>query len=475
MRIYFMGICGTAMGNAALLLKEQGHEVFGCDSAVYPPMSNVLISAGIEILDGFDCDRLAALQPDKVVVGNSISRGNPEVEWLLDQSLIPFVSLPALFNDLVLPNRCPIVVAGTHGKTTTSTLTAYLLKEAGSDPGWLIGGIPNDLPSGSALGKDKPFVIEGDEYDSAFFDKRSKFIHYRPQVAVVNNLEFDHADIFRDLADVQRSFEHFLRIVPASGYILVNGDDVNIAALLPIPWSQVIRVGVGEENDLKIKNFKDAPSGSSFELIWEGKTWAHVNWPMHGLFNARNAAMASLSAALVSKCASPLEFGLSSLEAFRGVRRRQDVLYKDDNSVVLEDFAHHPTAVAAAIEALRASYPDRRMTVCFEPRSNTASSSHFQEAFSMAFNKADSVYFGAVHRAEHKRREDRLDTHLLASVLQAKEVSAQAFDTNSALKMHLIDGLYSEHKELFVFFSNGSFDGIPEAISRHLKQARKPI
>ena len=237
MRIYFMGICGTAMGNAALLVKEQGHEVLGCDAAVYPPMSDVLADAGIEVLDGFDAARLAGLEPDQVVVGNAMSRGNPEVEWLLDQSEITFISLPELFHDTVLPKRYPVVITGTHGKTTTSTITAYLLERSGAKPGWLIGGVPHDLPGGAKLGEGKAFVIEGDEYDSAFFDKRSKFIHYRPQIAILNNLEFDHADIFRDLEDVQRSFRHFLRVMPASGYALVNGDDPNIAALLPAPWT----------------------------------------------------------------------------------------------------------------------------------------------------------------------------------------------------------------------------------------------
>ena len=234
MRIYFMGICGTAMGNAALLVKEQGHEVLGCDAAVYPPMSDVLADAGIEVLDGFDAARLAGLEPDQVVVGNAMSRGNPEVEWLLDQSEITFISLPELFHDTVLPKRCPVVITGTHGKTTTSTITAYLLERSGAKPGWLIGGVPHDLPGGAKLGEGKAFVIEGDEYDSAFFDKRSKFIHYRPQIAILNNLEFDHADIFRDLEDVQRSFRHFLRVIPASGYALVNGDDPNILSLIHI-------------------------------------------------------------------------------------------------------------------------------------------------------------------------------------------------------------------------------------------------
>lgn len=461
MRIYFMGICGTAMGNAALLVKEQGHEVFGCDAGVYPPMSDVLADAGIDVLEGFDADRLAALQPDQVVVGNAMSRGNPEVEWLLDQSEVSFISLPALFHDTVLLNRCPVVITGTHGKTTTSTLTAYLLESAGAKPGWLIGGVPNDLSGGAKLGEGRPFVIEGDEYDSAFFDKRSKFIHYRPQVAVLNNLEFDHADIFRDLEDVQRTFRHFLRIIPASGYALVNGDDAHIAALLPAPWTQVIRVGTSEGNDLIIRNFKDAPEGAQFDLVWKGTIWAHVQWPMHGLFNARNAAMASLAAALASACAGPCEFDLSALANFQGVRRRQDVRYSDRNWVVLEDFAHHPTAVAGAIEALRAAYPTQRMTVCFEPRSNTAATSRFQAEFQVAFSMADRVYFGAVHRADRLRPEERLNTVAMANALP----QASAFDQNEALFAELKANVSAEDGGLIVFFTNGSFDGLPNKVA----------
>ncbi|MEC8209463.1 MAG: Mur ligase family protein, partial [Verrucomicrobiota bacterium] len=345
MRIYFMGICGTAMGNAALLVKEKGHEVLGCDAAIYPPMSDVLADAGIEVLDGFDAARLASLKPDQVVVGNAMSRGNPEVEWLLDQSETSFISLPELFHDTVLPKRCPVVITGTHGKTTTSTITAYLLEYSGAKPGWLIGGVPNNLPSGAKLGEGKVFVIEGDEYDSAFFDKRSKFIHYRPQIAILNNIEFDHADIFRDIEDVQRSFRHFLRVMPASGYALVNGDDDNIAALLPAPWTQVIRVGLGMDNDLLITNFEDGSEGAQFDLVWKGEHWAHVVWPLNGLFNARNAAMAALSAALATDHQNPLGFDISTLADFQGVRRRQDVLYSDDRWTIVEDFAHHPTAV----------------------------------------------------------------------------------------------------------------------------------
>ncbi len=468
MRIYFMGICGTAMGNAALLVKEQGHEVLGCDAAVYPPMSDVLADAGIEVLDGFDAARLAALKPDQVVVGNAMSRGNPEVEWLLDQSEITFISLPELFHDTVLPKRCPVVITGTHGKTTTSTITAYLLERSGAKPGWLIGGVPNDLPGGAKLGEGKAFVIEGDEYDSAFFDKRSKFIHYRPQIAILNNLEFDHADIFRDLEDVQRSFRHFLRVIPASGYALVNGDDANIAALLPAPWTQVVRVGVGEDNDLQITNFQDAPEGAQFDLVWKAEHWAHVAWPLHGLFNARNAAMAALSAALASDHQDPRDFDLSTLADFQGVRRRQDVLHSDDSWTIVEDFAHHPTAVAGAIEALRAAYPDRKMTVCFEPRSNTAASARFQAEFQTALSGADRVYLGAVHRADSMRPEERLDTSMMANSLP----DAKAFDDNQSLLETLKMGVSDEAHGLIVFLTNGSFDGLPHSLAATCSSVR---
>ena len=463
-----MGICGTAMGNAALLVKEQGHEVLGCDAAVYPPMSDVLADAGIKVLDGFDAARLTALEPDQVVVGNAMSRGNPEVEWLLDQSEITFISLPELFHDTVLPKRCPVVITGTHGKTTTSTITAYLLKRSGAKPGWLIGGVPNDLPGGAKLGEGKTFVIEGDEYDSAFFDKRSKFIHYRPQIAILNNLEFDHADIFRDLEDVQRSFRHFLRVIPASGFALVNGDDANIDALLPAPWTQVVRVGVGEDNDLQITNFQDTPEGAQFDLVWKDEHWAHVAWPLHGLFNARNAAMAALSAALASDHQDPRDFGLTTLADFQGVRRRQDVLHSDDSWTIVEDFAHHPTAVAGAIEALRAAYPDRKLTVCFEPRSNTAASARFQTEFQTALSGADRVYIGAVHRADSMRPEERLDTSMMATALP----DAKAFDDNQSLLETLKIGVSNEAHGLIVFLTNGSFDGLPLSLATTCSSVR---
>jgi UDP-N-acetylmuramate: L-alanyl-gamma-D-glutamyl-meso-diaminopimelate ligase len=276
MKIYFMGICGTAMGNAALLARAAGHEVLGADTGIYPPMSTVLAEAGITLHEGYDPVRLEKLAPDLVVIGNAMSRGNPEVEWLLDFRARPFTSLPALLHDFVLKGRRNLVICGTHGKTTTTALAAFLLRESGRDPGFLIGGVPQDPPMGSHLGGDRLFVIEGDEYDSAFFDKRSKFIHYAPQIAVLNNLEFDHADIFRDLADVQRTFHHLTRIVPRNGCVVLNGDDANLRALGPMPWTRIVKVGTGEENDLRIAEFTELPTGASFTLVWRGETWGRV-------------------------------------------------------------------------------------------------------------------------------------------------------------------------------------------------------
>jgi UDP-N-acetylmuramate: L-alanyl-gamma-D-glutamyl-meso-diaminopimelate ligase len=462
MRIYFMGICGTAMGNAALLVREQGHEVCGADTGVYPPMSDVLADAGIDVFDGYDAQRLADLKPDRVVVGNAMSRGNVEVEWLLNQSEVSFISLPQLFHDTVLLGRRPVVITGTHGKTTTSTLTAFLLEEAGAQPGWLIGGVPRDLPGGATLGKGEAFVIEGDEYDTAFFDKRSKFIHYRPQIAVLNNLEFDHADIFRDLEDVQRTFRHLLRIIPSQGCAVVNGDDANITALLPAPWTQVIRVGTAADNDLVISDFVDGAEGASFDLIWQGTFWTRVSWSMHGLFNARNAAMAALSAAKSCGYESPLQFDLSALSRFRGVRRRQDVLHECTKWTVLEDFAHHPTAIAGALEGLRAAYPGRELFVSFEPRSNTARTALFQDAFTQALSAADRVYLGAVHRAEQMETHLRLDTGRMVSELSQNGRVAMAFETNEQLFEQIKADCVAAAECVFVFFTNGSFDGVPK-------------
>lgn len=484
MKIYFMGICGTAMGNAALLARAAGHEVLGADTGVYPPMSTVLNEAGISLHEGYDPARLASLAPDLVVIGNAMSRGNPEVEWLLDTRALRFVSLPAMLHEFVLQQRRNIVVCGTHGKTTTTSLTAFLLRENGRDPGFLIGGVPQDPPMGNHLGAAAdPFVIEGDEYDSAFFDKRSKFIHYAPSIAVLNNLEFDHADIFRDLADVQRTFSHLTRIVPRSGWVVMNGDDDNLRALGALPWTRVLRVGTGENNDVRITDFSEDGTGARFSLVWRGRPWSSVRWNAPGLYNARNAAMAATAAALALEPKSiqavttvenldlPAAITLEALARFRGVKRRQETLVNTPTLTVIEDFGHHPTALAETLHSFRARFPGRSLVAVFEPRSNTARTKAMQAGFSRALAQADEVYLGAVNRAEKLSAEERFDGEAVSQHLHAQGVHAQAFASNQALLEALAkstaDG--ASKSRLVIFFTNGSFDGI---IQKFVQQVR---
>ncbi len=458
-----MGICGTAMGNAALLARAAGHEVLGADTGVYPPMSTVLAEAGIALHEGYDPARLERLRPDLVVIGNAMSRGHAEVEWLLDTRALPFTSLPAFLADFVLKGRRNIVIAGTHGKTTTTALTAFLLRENGRDPGFLIGGVPQDPPVGNHLGATAdPFVIEGDEYDSAFFDKRSKFIHYTPHVAVMNNLEFDHADIFRDLDDVKRTFFHLSRIVPRNGWIVVNGDDANLAALGEFPWTRRVRVGLGEQCEVRLVDFVETPTGASFALTWKGAKWADVAWTQPGLFNARNAAMAATAAALATTPDAPTSLRLAALARYRGVKRRQELLIDSPQLKVIEDFGHHPTAVGETLRSFRARFPGHVIHAAFEPRSNTSRRRVMLEAFQTALASADRVYLGPVARAHLLKPEERFDHDALIAYLATQGVMAVTAPTNAELLEKLLATTRAEaaKPQLVVFFTNGSFDGI---------------
>jgi UDP-N-acetylmuramate: L-alanyl-gamma-D-glutamyl-meso-diaminopimelate ligase len=475
MRLYFMGICGTAMGHVALLARELGHEVSGADTGIYPPMSEVLRAAGVAMHEGYDPVRLEKLKPDLVVVGNVTTRGNPEMEWLLDTQAVPFVSMPALLGELVLRRRRNVVVTGTHGKTTTTMLAAYLLRAAGAEPGWLAGGVPRDLPGGAAAGSTSspqtgraqagsPFVIEGDEYDSAFFDKRSKFIHYQPWLVTINNIEFDHADIFRDLADVQRTFEHLRKIVPGSGFILENGDDANIAALPAALWTTTLRVGTGAGNDLRLAEFAEDENGARFDLVWRGKKWETVRWGLPGLFNARNAAMAALAAGLALDPKEPAKLSLAALKDFRGARRRQEELRKDARVAVIEDFGHHPTAVRETLSALRRRHPGRRLLACLEPRSNTARTRAWQAELPGALAEAEEVFIGPIHRAEKTPAAERLDLAAVCAAVNAgvKYARARHFATNREVLAAVLAAsrALGAAPHAVVFFTNGSFDGI---------------
>ena len=474
MRIYFLGIGGTAMGNAAILLKKLGHEVFGSDGKIYPPMSEILKDAALEIYQGFDANRLQQLNPDLVVVGNAISRGNDELEWLLDSRACSMISLPQLLNDFLLKKKDTLIITGTHGKTTTATIAAFLLQANSDDPSWFIGGVPNSLSNGAHLGQGAHFVIEGDEYDSAFFDKRSKFIHYNPYIVSINNLEMDHADIFRDLADIQRSFSHLIRLIPQRGYLIVNGDDENILALLDNTYCPLLKVGIGKANDLVIRDFKEGTWGSSFKLDFKGEFWTEVEWSLQGLYNTRNAAIAALSSGIALNPKNPLSIDLSPLERFEGVKRRQEKLYEKENLVVYEDFAHHPSAISEILDSQRRIFPEHEIIACFEPRSNTSKSQLFQSEFTKALSKADVVLIGAINQRKEKSKDLYLDRTTMVQQIQSLDDNrvAEFFEENQQLYVYLIKCLAKRHHVskpiVVIFFTNGSFDGIMKKLVNHL-------
>ena len=362
----------------------------------------------------------------------------------------------------VLRGRETLAVAGTHGKTTTTCMAAVLLQANGAQPGWLVGGVPRDLPDSSCPGSaGGPFVIEGDEYDTAFFDKRSKFIQYLPHVLAINNCEFDHADIFRDLDDVLRTFSHVIRIVPRDGAIVANGDDANVLGLVRnVTWAPVVRVGTGAGNDAVIADFRESAEGSSFTLLWKGKEWGRVRWSLPGLFNARNAAMAAVSAGLLLDPRDPTKLSLESLAGFQGVMRRQQILVDRPDRVVIEDFGHHPTALRLTLESLRARYPQHRLVACFEPRSNTAARKVMQDAFREALMLADDVYLAPAHRAD-KLGGESFDSAGVARAITAAGRRGFAPESNDALlealRLHTAEG---QGARCVVFFSNGAFGGI---------------
>lgn len=382
MHIHILGICGTFMGGIALLARAAGHRVTGSDANVYPPMSEQLAAAGIEIRKGYSADHLRPA-PDCVVVGNVMSRGNPAVEYLLDQGL-PYTSGPQWLSEHVLRGRWVLAVAGTHGKTTTSSMLAWILERAGLQPGFLIGGVPEGFGVSARLGQGPFFVVEADEYDTAFFDKRSKFVHYRPRTLVLNNLEFDHADIFDDLAAIERQFHHLVRIVPGSGLIVANGEDANLARVLERGcWTPVERFGAGPWAVRPVRS-----DGSEFDVVLDGHPQGRVTWGLLGRHNMLNAVAAVAAA---RHAGVPPREAVAALGSFRNVKRRLELRGEAGGVRVYDDFAHHPTAIALTLQGLRARVADAPLVAVLEPRSNTMRMGVHAGRLAEALSVADQV------------------------------------------------------------------------------------
>ena len=390
MHIHILGICGTFMGGLAALAREAGHRVTGCDSGVYPPMSDQLRALGIELIEGFDADQMA-LQPDMYVVGNVVSRarladGSPKfplMEAILEAGA-PYTSGPQWLSEHVLQGRHVLAVAGTHGKTTTTSMLAWVLEQAGLQPGFLVGGVPLNFGVSARLGGGQYFVIEADEYDTAFFDKRSKFVHYRPRTAILNNLEFDHADIFDDLAAIERQFHHLVRTVPGSGRVVVNGLEESLTRVLTQGcWSEVRTFGSA------VSDFVAQGEPSQFQVLQAGQSVAEVQWAIGGVHNQLNALAAIAAAEHVG--VNPAA-AAQALASFENVKRRMEVRGKVNGVTVYDDFAHHPTAIRTTVNGLRRQVGQARILAVFEPRSNTMKLGTMKAQLPWSLEEADLAF-----------------------------------------------------------------------------------
>jgi UDP-N-acetylmuramate: L-alanyl-gamma-D-glutamyl-meso-diaminopimelate ligase len=467
-RIHLIGICGTAMATLAAMLKGRGHEVRGSDQDVYPPMSDFLAAQDIQTLTGYRAEHITG-DLDLVIVGNAISRGNAELEDVLDRK-IRYCSLPEAVRDFFLWGARSIVMAGTHGKTTTTALTSWLLTHGGLDPSMLVGGIAANFGDGGSsyrLGDGRDFVIEGDEYDSAFFDKTAKFLKYLPDIAVINNIEFDHADIYADFDAVRLAFRRLARLVPRNGLLLVGADSPAACELTASPVSRLQTFGTRDDVDWQAHDIEAGEASTRFHVRHDGAAFGVFDLPLVGTHNVRNATAAI---AVASELGISVERIAAGLREFAGVKRRLEVVGVADGVTVYDDFAHHPTAVAETLAGLRASRPAARIWAIFEPRSASSCRRVFQDEFARAFADADEVIIAPVFRSTLPESE-RLSIPQLIDDVTHRGQSARAAGSID----DIIATIVAEHRDgdLVVLMSNGGFGGIHRKLIQALQSSRQ--
>ena len=446
------------MGTVAAMFRELGLQVTGSDQAVYPPMSDFLRDRGIVFHEGY-AEKNLSPKPDLAIVGNALSRGNPELEAVLSHR-IPFVSLPELLRGWFLYKTRNLVVSGTHGKTTTSTMLAFLLEKAGLHPSWFIGGVPLDLPGGCHHGTGSFWVLEGDEYDTSFADKRSKFLHYLPELVILNNVEFDHADIYPDLAAIQKSFRQLLQQVPANGLALINADDPNALAVAQDAPCEILEVGSGPQAAARYQVLKADASGSRFTLHGH-----EFHLQLAGRHNVHNASMALCAAHTLGL---PLDKLAAILPTFRGVRRRLEVRAEANGITLVDDFGHHPSALRESIAALRAKYPGRRLWALFEPRSNTTRRGIFQNELAQSLSAADGVYITEIARKEQIDPQMRLDPKKIADDIRKAGRESFYLPGPEEILQDILPRLKSG--DVVAVFTNGSFGGLVGKLAAALEK-----
>jgi UDP-N-acetylmuramate: L-alanyl-gamma-D-glutamyl-meso-diaminopimelate ligase len=468
--IHLIGICGTAMASLAGMLKQLGIHVTGSDAAAYPPMSDFLRELGIPVAQPFAAQNLKP-RPDLVVIGNAMSRGNVELEEVLDQH-IPFCSLPQLLHDEFLRGKEVLVVAGTHGKTTTTSMLAWIFHSAGLQPSFLIGGIAENFGSSFHLGTGKHFILEGDEYDTAFFDKGPKFLHYFPDAVILTSVEFDHADIYKDLDAVETAFKRLVNLIPHRGRIVAfDGfagaapESPSLERSLAKAFCPVERYGAGPRANWKVANLRLEPTRTSWSVLHDDQPWADLEFALAGEYNVWNATAA---AALAASCGVPKEAIAEALRTFKSVKRRLEVKAQVNGITIIDDFAHHPTAIAGTLKALRARYPGSRLWAILEPRSNTLRRRVLQSDLARSLAQADEVIVAGVFRSEAVPENERLELPALAAEIMRNGRQARLLTDADAIVQTVAPEMRSG--DVVAILSNGSFGGIYEKLPARLRE-----
>jgi UDP-N-acetylmuramate: L-alanyl-gamma-D-glutamyl-meso-diaminopimelate ligase len=461
--IHLIGICGTAMASLAGMLKQRGFKVTGSDAAAYPPMSDFLRDLGIPVAQPFDARSLDP-RPDLVVVGNAMSRGNIELEHLLDQR-IPFCSLPQLLHDEFLIGREVLVVAGTHGKTTTTSMLAWIFHSAGLDPSFLIGGIAENFGSSFHLGEGKHFILEGDEYDTAFFDKGPKFLHYFPDSIILTSVEFDHADIYKDLDAVETAFKRLVNLIPRRGRIIAFDSGDSVERCIAKAFCPVERYGSKTADGWKITNLRFDPDRTSWLVLRDGKAWSEFESPLAGEYNVWNATAA---AALANAYGVPVAEIKTALKTFKSVKRRLEVKAQVNGITIIDDFAHHPTAIAGTLKALRGRYPNARLWAILEPRSNTLRRRVLQTDLARSLSLADEIIVAGVFRSDAVPENERLELPALAAEIEHNGRRARLLTDAAAIVETVAPEMRSG--DVVAILSNGGFGGIYEKLPARLRE-----